>query len=348
MNSNRTVAIAAGSAVVGLCFLLKRLRRKTDGQEALARFAGDNPELTEASPGVRMLTTFSSAPVSSSPPGRTRPTLVLIHGFGCNSLEWSSVRRCLVDKGLSADVFAYDRILFVDGDALQTPRSATQLVEELSALLANRGITPPFVLVGHSYGGLVAQCFAMLRPKDVSGLVLIDPAFDDQFEVFPSDFSFGFKIVPMVFWIYRTVFAPLGLLKLMDRLSLFNFPPLYLYPTPERIAARSLYSDSSVWERASAELSGCNITFENMPLFRKQHEPLRRSLPCKLIIAAHRKFSPTLYPEKVTSAFVEWHRDLCSRLSIEPIMAKDSDHWVHVQQPELVAQAIIDVLVQVQ
>ena len=60
------------------------------------------------------------------------------------------------------------------------PRNAGDLVADLRALLAAGGVLPPYVLVGHSFGGLVARLFASTVPdEDVVGLVLVDAAHEE-------------------------------------------------------------------------------------------------------------------------------------------------------------------------
>jgi pimeloyl-ACP methyl ester carboxylesterase len=59
-------------------------------------------------------------------------------------------------------------------DPVPQPTTAKDAVAELHALLGAAGETGPYVLVGHSYGGLVVRLYASTYPKDVSGLVLVD------------------------------------------------------------------------------------------------------------------------------------------------------------------------------
>ncbi|HEX7601296.1 MAG TPA: alpha/beta hydrolase, partial [Polyangiaceae bacterium] len=59
-------------------------------------------------------------------------------------------------------------------DDTSTPRTGRVVVEELRALLREKGLAPPYVLVGHSLGGLYMQLFARTHPDEVAGLVLVD------------------------------------------------------------------------------------------------------------------------------------------------------------------------------
>lgn len=74
----------------------------------------------------------------------------------------------------SATVFAYNRPGYANSEAASTPRDGATIVEELRAVLRRKGLAPPYVLVGHSLGGLYMQLFARRYPQEVKGLVLVD------------------------------------------------------------------------------------------------------------------------------------------------------------------------------
>jgi pimeloyl-ACP methyl ester carboxylesterase len=71
-------------------------------------------------------------------------------------------------------VFAYSRPGYGDSDSPTTPRDAKHIVEELRGLLAAEGYAPPYILVGHSFGGTYMELFAKSHPSEVAGLVLVD------------------------------------------------------------------------------------------------------------------------------------------------------------------------------
>lgn len=73
-----------------------------------------------------------------------------------------------------ASVFAYNRPGYANSAPATTPRDGATIVEELRATLKHKGLKPPYVLVGHSLGGLYMQLFARRYPQEVKGLVLVD------------------------------------------------------------------------------------------------------------------------------------------------------------------------------
>ncbi len=115
--------------------------------------------------------------VSSLPgPG---PTVVFETGLAGSKETWDQV---FAEIGKSHAVFAYNRPGVGRSTAAGTPRDGGVIVAELRALLVQRGARPPYVLVGHSAGGLYMQFYARRYPQEVAGLVLVDPTHPTQFE----------------------------------------------------------------------------------------------------------------------------------------------------------------------
>jgi pimeloyl-ACP methyl ester carboxylesterase len=105
--------------------------------------------------------------------GAGTPAVVFDAALGGSSLSWS-----LVQPAVASDTSAcsYDRAGFGWSDAGPRPRTAGRLAQELYELLTRAGVPPPYVLAGHSFGGLTLRAFAARHPALVAGLVFIDPA----------------------------------------------------------------------------------------------------------------------------------------------------------------------------
>ena len=74
-----------------------------------------------------------------------------------------------------ARTFAYDRAGLGKSDPSPSAKSMDQMVQELHAALSASDVRPPYVLVGHSLGGAIVQVYAHAYPKQIGGLVLVDP-----------------------------------------------------------------------------------------------------------------------------------------------------------------------------
>ncbi|MCP9800728.1 alpha/beta fold hydrolase [Synechococcus sp. RedBA-s] len=116
--------------------------------------------------------------------GTGSPVVVLVAGLKGSTEDWKSTKRSepTVFSGVSkvTRVCAYDRPGTPVGekpsrsDPVPQPTTAADAVADLHALLNVSGEAGPYVLVGHSYGGLVVRLYASTYPKEVSGLVLVD------------------------------------------------------------------------------------------------------------------------------------------------------------------------------
>jgi pimeloyl-ACP methyl ester carboxylesterase len=99
-------------------------------------------------------------------------TAVFETGFGDTLTVWEAIQPRVADHCMRT--FSYTRAGYVGSDPPDAPRDATTIVGELRSELQRHNVAPPYVLVGHSLGGLYMQYFARNFPDEVAGLVLID------------------------------------------------------------------------------------------------------------------------------------------------------------------------------
>jgi pimeloyl-ACP methyl ester carboxylesterase len=103
--------------------------------------------------------------------GSGSSTVVLDAGFGADTHSWQHVQP---EVGRVTRTCAYDRAGTGESVAPPGVRDARDEIADLRRLLAGARVEPPYVLVGHSYGGVLARVFAHLYPSQTAGLVLID------------------------------------------------------------------------------------------------------------------------------------------------------------------------------
>lgn len=104
-------------------------------------------------------------------------TIVFQAGLGDGLDTWSPVWGKVAGAGR---LVAYSRPGYGRSDPTRRPRDPCSIAHELRALLAELDLSPPYVLVGHSIGGLYQWVFAVLYPQDVKALVLLDPTHPDH------------------------------------------------------------------------------------------------------------------------------------------------------------------------
>lgn len=114
--------------------------------------------------------------------GTGSPTVFIVPGARASVDEWSTDSPVFADVAKFTRVCAYDRpgVVLPDGspsrsDPVPMPTIVGDAVADLHALIGAAKIATPFVIVGHSYGGLVVRLYAMTYPDDVDGMVLVDP-----------------------------------------------------------------------------------------------------------------------------------------------------------------------------
>jgi pimeloyl-ACP methyl ester carboxylesterase len=121
--------------------------------------------------------------IEGSVGGRASPTVILENGLGDSLEVWDDVQPVIARN--CARTFAYNRAGYEGSGLAAGMRDAHTIVAELRAELRQRGLKPPYVLVGHSLGGLYMQYFARTYADEVAGLVLVDSTHRNQ-RLWPS------------------------------------------------------------------------------------------------------------------------------------------------------------------
>jgi len=106
------------------------------------------------------------------------PTVILEAGTGDSSEVWSAVQKQVAQI---AHVCSYDRLGLGKSDKLTVAHTADEIVNDLHQLLQAARLSPPYVMAGHSIGGIYVRKYASLYPTDVVGLVMLDSAHEEQF-----------------------------------------------------------------------------------------------------------------------------------------------------------------------
>ncbi|HSZ50365.1 MAG TPA: alpha/beta hydrolase [Caulobacteraceae bacterium] len=172
-----------------LAFAPRRLRAALAGFGAVGALAVSSPALSADPSHV------AGSVVARLPDGRKLnfrcagaggPTVVFESGWGADSGEWVRVLPMLAP---SRQACSYDRAGYGASDPGPDPRDAAAIVRDLRAGLRAARIRGPYILVGHSAGGLYVRLFAAKYPKDVAGLVLVDPSVEHQDARFAAAFG---------------------------------------------------------------------------------------------------------------------------------------------------------------
>lgn len=118
---------------------------------------------------------------AGSAPG---PTVILVAGAGGTTHSWSRVQPRVAEF---ARVCSYDRAGLGKSSPSPQAQSAGQIVDDLAGLLAAVSLSPPYVLVGHSIGGIYIRQFEQRYPAQVTGMILVDSSHEEQIWRFAKD-----------------------------------------------------------------------------------------------------------------------------------------------------------------
>ncbi len=110
--------------------------------------------------------------------GAGSPTVVFDADLDEGAVSWELVQPAIA---ATTQACAYDRAGVGLSERGPDPRTSQQAVTELHTLLPNAGVQPPFILVGHGFGGLNSQLYAQLYPQEVVGLVLVDATHEEWY-----------------------------------------------------------------------------------------------------------------------------------------------------------------------
>ncbi|MFX1496315.1 MAG: alpha/beta fold hydrolase [Promethearchaeota archaeon] len=122
------------------------------------------------------------------------PTVIFDSGLGDDITSWEKIFPYIASR---TSALVYDRAGIGKSDFSLYSRSAEQVAQELHTLLKELKINPPYILVGHSLGGWHIRVFAGLYPKEVCGLLLIDPQeisfYKEWKRMYPKHFEYEYQ-----------------------------------------------------------------------------------------------------------------------------------------------------------
>jgi pimeloyl-ACP methyl ester carboxylesterase len=273
------------------------------------------------------------------------PTIVLEAGLMSTVLSWTGLQRELSKR---YRVVSYDRAGLGWSDLGPMPRTAERIVEELQTLLDRAGVPGPYILVGHSFGGLTMPLFAARLSEKVAGVVLVDPVAPAEWSP-PSDHDRKLTRIGAKVCRRSAIFARVGVLRLIAALLTTRAKKVaaFLVRLLSRGTPEQSGTVSSPWfaalpesERAMAAVFWIQPKFALTIASQLENLPLSASQ-----VGQHPAFSER--PVIILSARTapehrqKEHAAIARRLALgEHIFAGNSNHWIMQEDPAVVLQAI--------
>jgi pimeloyl-ACP methyl ester carboxylesterase len=283
--------------------------------------------------------------------GDGSPAVVFDAALGASSLSWSLVQPSVARITRAC---SYDRAGFGWSERGPLPRTAGRIADELHTLLDRSAIAAPYILVGHSFGGLVMRLYAARHAEDVAALVLIEPAIPEQWSA-PGDDEramlargeklcrYGARAARL--GLARVVAALVGMgalgaaraiVALVSRGGLRRkdegiLAPIWKLPPEARAALRDRWTAPEFFEALGSQIQSiCESALDVM------HAVERHPLRCPLVV--------------ITAATADEGRmradEALARSSPrgQHLLAPNSGHWVPLDAPQTVIDAISDVV----
>jgi pimeloyl-ACP methyl ester carboxylesterase len=279
-----------------------------------------------------------------------RPTVVLDAALAGTAISWCRVQP---EVARFARVCAYDRAGLGWSEAGPLPRTAGRLAGELHTLLERAGEVPPYLLVGHSFGGLVLRVFAARWPEKTAALVLIDPAHpEDWVHPAPKEQALldrgarlcrqGSRLARM--GVARVVAGLAGLGALRPAWALVTavtggaltvrdegiLAPMWKLPVEARRPLRRFWTQSKFFDALGSQIAAMPVSAAD-------------------VLSAAPSGYGDLPLVTISSTDPGEHRlrqqEALARLSTRGrhLVASASGHWIPLDQPELVAHVIREV-----
>ena len=224
------------------------------------------------------------------------PVVVLDAGLANTSATWSLVEPKV---GEFARVCSYDRAGVGKSDRAPQQHSSNEIVLDLHNLLTKAAVKPPYVLVGHSFGGMNTRLYASEYPKEVVGIVLVDSTHEDE----------------------------------SDRMLAVLPSEILKKARPEDMVVRG--AEAIDFDKSVAQLRAADW---------------RRDIPLVVLTRGSATLNPNDYAvpslaAKFEGIRLELQQELVRRSAKgRQIIAEKSGHFIHRDQPELVIEAIRQVL----
>jgi pimeloyl-ACP methyl ester carboxylesterase len=276
--------------------------------------------------------------------GMDGPAVIFESGISATCLNWTQVRS---EVERFAHACTYDRAWLGWSDAARPPRTTGVIIDELHTLLDRAEIFPPYILVGHSFGGMLVRAYAAKYPDSVAGLVLVDPLSPSEWLNIPPArarmLGLGVKLSRR-----GTLLAHIGVVRASLALLMTGGRMV-----PKLVARVSGGSGESVISRLVGEVR--KMPPETWPMVRahwcqaKSFQGLAAyliSLPASAVEAAaidHLISIPvTVLSASNSTPEQKAERDRLTSRSPRGrhILARKSGHWIHLDEPDLVVGAI--------
>ena len=266
--------------------------------------------------------------------GAGSPAVITESGSSSFSIEWALVQEQVAKF---TRICSYDRAGFAWSDRGPAENTVEETMDDLHQLLRAARIRPPYILVGHSIGGMYVRAYQRRYPEAVSGLILVDATPEED-----AEYLYNGKSTQGILLTYdqlASVYAP----------YIKNPPPPLELPTavdppydklPPELQRAEVWAER-LW-RSRVDMSHSWITADS---WREEFVALRRLRLATPHVLGDLPLVVLRRARRTSDVLNQREADLVGLSSIgKLVVATESDHEIQLYQPDLVVQAIRDVI----
>lgn len=271
--------------------------------------------------------------------GDGSPTIILDAGQGGWSTDWADIMPQLSENNR---VCAYDRAGYGWSEAVADGRSPQNAADDLSALLTNAQIAPPYVLVGFSHAGLADRIFAAQHVEQMAGLILIDPATEFDNEIMSPELMQQQNAAVGMFNGFGLA-AKFGLLHLIGTENMADSAP-FIAGNPVNPDLYYSFIAAPQWWQTSAQEFVSSLNDDHLAMVREQGT-IQADLPLILIGSDKLDTTGNAAMDGLQAARYEKLRALAAESTQgEFLIAEGSTHNIPNERPDVVVNAIVTML----
>ena len=245
-------------------------------------------------------------------------TVLFEPGLGGSALEWLPIAEMVQSNVTSC---LYDRAGYAWSDPGSNPRHIVPIAEEARKMLGLLKVDSKVILIGHSYGGLIMRQLASIMPNNIIGLVLVDASHEDQFTRLAGESSVS-MLPTSEHFVVSAPELPTGLRSDISR-KIMAFSRM-------RKTYAALHAEIASFR------SSCDYIKQTRKIF---------NFP---VVVVSRGLDPYSDADKSGNKNRIWQDMQAEFLTLSEnstqVVAQNSGHHVHIDQPELIQDAIDDLL----
>lgn len=273
--------------------------------------------------------------------GEGCPTVLFEAGIAATNLNWSHVQEAVASFTSTA---SYDRSGLGWSSPARTARTPGNIAPELHSLLQRGGIKPPYILVGHSFGGLVMRRFAICYPEEVAGVVLVDPMRCEEWPPLDpskqSQLDLGRKLMRFAIPAARCGFVRLAVTSLLGRSCRLSGMLAGAAGNGGKHALGRITCEVGKMPRHTWPIIAAHWSRPSYYAGMFSHVDAIPETVREMHSAEQIRGVPVLVLTPVSSKPLSDEELLRIGDNTQQIIAESSEHWIHLDEPDLVVRSI--------